>query len=201
MPADIPTRPAGAFVSFDGLFRVSVHRITRISLASFLLVVGAVWLEWFPPYGWNGQHYAVLPALAMGIPAGGYLGRIFSDALAATFSENWIITWTVSGISHWHITCAVVKRTLSTVMPLIGLILVSLTGSAVAVEKVFAIPGLGWATLDAMVAQDLPALQTGMIFLLIISFMFGMLCPGIRYLILGRALRTSSLPVTNEPDG
>lgn len=94
----------------------------------------------------------------MGIPAGGYLGRIFSDALAATFSENWIITWTVSGTSRWHITCAVVKRTFSTVMPLIGLILVSLTGSAVAVEKVFAIPGLGRATLDAGVAQDLPAL-------------------------------------------
>ncbi|WP_159119020.1 ABC transporter permease subunit, partial [Klebsiella pneumoniae] len=109
--------------------------------------------------------------LAMGIPAGGYLGRIFSDALAATFSENWIITWTVSGISRWHITCAVLKRTLSTVMPLIGLVLVSLTGSAVAVEKVFAIPGLGRATLGAVVAQDLPALQMGVLFLLIIAFM------------------------------
>lgn len=41
----------------------------------------------------------------------------------------------------------------------------------------------------------------GVLFLLIIAFMFGMLCAGIRYLILGRALRTSSLPVTNEPDG
>ncbi|MFV1163166.1 ABC transporter permease, partial [Klebsiella pneumoniae] len=70
-----------------------------------------------------------------------------------------------------------------------------------AVEKVFAIPGLGRATLGAVVAQDLPALQMGVLFLLIIAFMFGMLCAGIRYLILGRALRTSSLPVTNEPDG
>ncbi len=178
-----------------GFFASVFTALPEFLLASFLLVVGAVWLEWFPPYGWNGLHYAVLPALAMGIPAGGYLGRIFSDALAATFSENWIITWTVSGISRWHITCAVLKRTLSTVMPLIGLVLVSLTGSAVAVEKVFAIPGLGRATLGAVVAQDLPALQMGVLFLLIIAFMFGMLCAGIRYLILGRALRTSSLPV------
>lgn len=183
-----------------GFFASVFTALPEFLLASFLLVVGAVWLEWFPPYGWNGLHYAVLPALAMGIPAGGYLGRIFADALAATFSENWIITWTVSGISRWHITCAVVKRTLSTVMPLIGLILVSLTGSAMAVEKVFAIPGLGRATLGAVVAQDLPALQTGLLFLLIIAFMFGMLCAGGRYIILGRALRTSSLPVTNEPD-
>lgn len=183
-----------------GFFASIFTALPEFLLASFLLVVGAVWLKWFPPYGWNGLHYAVLPALAMGIPAGGYLGRIFSDALAATFSENWVITWTVSGISRWHIICAVLKRTLSTVMPLIGLVLVSLTGSAVAVEKVFAIPGLGRATLGAVVAQDLPALQTGILFLLIIAFMFGMLAAGIRYLILGRALLSSSLPTTNEPD-
>lgn len=183
-----------------GFFASIFTALPEFLLASFLLVVGAVWLKWFPPYGWNGLHYAVLPALAMGIPAGGYLGRIFSDALVATFSENWVITWTVSGISRWHIICAVLKRTLSTVMPLIGLVLVSLTGSAVAVEKVFAIPGLGRATLGAVVAQDLPALQTGILFLLIIAFMFGMLAAGIRYLILGRALLSSSLPTTNEPD-
>ena len=183
-----------------GLFASILTSLPDFLLASFLLVVGAVWLEWFPPYGWNGMHYAVLPALAMGIPAGGYLGRIFSDALAATFSENWVITWIVSGISRWHILCAVLRRTLSTVMPLIGLILVSLTGSAVAVEKVFAIPGLGRATLGAVVAQDLPALQTGILFLLIMAFISGILATGIRYLILGRALLTSSLPVTNEPE-
>ncbi|WNU99115.1 ABC transporter permease subunit [Enterobacter sp. DTU_2021_1002640_1_SI_PRY_ASU_LCPMC_013] len=183
-----------------GFFSAIFTSLPEFLLASFLLVVGAVWLEWFPPYGWNSLHYAVLPSLAMGIPAGGYLGRIFSDALAATFSENWIITWTVSGISRWHITCAVLKRTLSTVMPLIGLILVSLTGSAVAVEKIFAIPGLGRATLGAVVALDLPALQTGILFLLVIAFLFGILAAGIRYLILGRALRTSSMPATKEPD-
>ncbi|ELK6657636.1 ABC transporter permease subunit [Klebsiella pneumoniae] len=183
-----------------GFFASIFTSLPEFLLASFLLVVGAVWLKWFPPYGWSGLHYAVLPALAMGIPAGGYLGRIFSDALAATFSENWVITWTVAGIVRWHIICAVLKRTLSTIMPLFGLILVSLTGSAVAVEKVFAIPGLGRATLGAVVAQDLPALQTGILFLLIIAFMFGILAAGIRYLILGSALRSSSLPVTTEPD-
>ncbi|MFG1172775.1 ABC transporter permease subunit [Erwiniaceae bacterium CAU 1747] len=184
-----------------GFFASIFTALPEFLLASFLLIVGAVWLKWFPPYGWSGMHYAVLPALAMGIPAGGYLGRIFADALAATFSENWIITWTVSGISRWHITVAVVKRTLSTVMPLVGLILVSLTGSAVAVEKVFAIPGLGRATLGAVVAQDLPAMQIGVLLLLIIAFMFGILAAGIRYLILGRVLRTSSLPLTREPGG
>ena len=183
-----------------GVFAAFFTAMPEFLLASFLLVIGAVWLRWFPPYGWEGIHYAVLPALAMGIPAGGYLGRIFSDALAATFSENWVITWRVAGIGHVHISWAVLKRTLSTVMPLIGLVLVSLIGSAIAVEKVFAIPGLGRATLGAVVAQDLPALQLGILILLLIAFIIGMLATGTRQIILGRALRNYSMPSSQEPE-
>ena len=183
-----------------GIFAAFFTALPEFLLASFLLVIGAVWLRWFPPYGWQGVHYAVLPALAMGIPAGGYLGRIFSDALAATFSENWVITWRVAGIGRWHISSAVLKRTLSTIMPLIGLVLVSLIGSAVAVEKVFAIPGLGRATLGAVVAQDLPALQLGILILLLIAFVIGMLSTGVRQLIIGRALRSYSMPLSKDPD-
>ncbi|MCL6409156.1 ABC transporter permease subunit, partial [Dickeya dadantii] len=164
-------------------------------LASFLLIVGAVWLQWFPPYGWLGLHYAVLPSLALGIPAGGYLGRIIADALSATFSENWLTTWSVAGVSRRHIALAVLKRTLPSVMPLVGLVLVSLTGGAIAVEKVFAIPGLGRATLGAAAAQDLPALQVGVLILLLIASLAGMAASSVRLLILGRALHSGAMPV------
>ena len=119
-------------------------------LASVLLIVGAVWLSLFPPYGWQGWHYAVLPSLALGIPAGGYLGRIYSDALCETFKENWLTTWSVLGIQRRHTALAVVCRTLPGVMPLTGLVLVSLTGGAVAVETVFAAIA---AQLERIVAQ------------------------------------------------
>ena len=181
-----------------GVFAAFFTALPEFLLASFLLIIGAVWLKWFPPYGWKGLQYAILPALAMGIPAGGYLGRIFSDALSATFTENWLITWRVAGISRWYITWAALKRTLSTMIPLIGLALVSLIGSAVAVEKVFAIPGLGRATLGAVVAQDLPALQLGVLILLITASVIGMLATGIRHAILGRAIRNSSMPSAKE---
>lgn len=189
-------RPAGFFAAL-------LTALPEFLLASFLLITGAVWLQFFPPYGWLGWQYAVLPSLALGLPAGGYLGRLYSDALAGTFGENWLTTWSVLGISRRHTALAVTARSLPGVMPLTGLVLVSLTGGAIAVEKVFAIPGLGRATLGAAAAGDLPALQTGVLILLLLASLTGMLAGGGRRLLLGRALQLGAVPVpaqTAQPE-
>lgn len=184
-----------------GMFAALFTALPEFLLASFLLIVGTVWLRWFPPYGWQGLHYIVLPSLALGIPAGGYLGRIIGDALTGTFSENWIATWSTAGIPRRHIILAVLKRTLPGVMPLVGLVLVSLTGGAIAVEKVFAIPGIGRATLGAAAAQDVPALQAGVLILLLIASLAGMVAGVVRLLILGHALRSGAMPVQEDSAG
>ncbi|MFS7253725.1 ABC transporter permease subunit [Rahnella rivi] len=187
LQGDTP-RPAGFLAAM-------LTAMPEFLLASLLLITGAVWLPLFPPYGWQGWHYAVLPSLALGLPAGGYLGRIYSDALTGTFGESWITTWSVLGIRRRHTARAVILRSLPGVMPLTGLVLVALTGGAVAVEKVFAIPGIGRATLGAAAAGDLPALQTGVLILLLLASVIGMLAGGARRLLLGRALTLGAVPV------
>lgn len=181
-------RPAGFLAAL-------LTALPEFLLSSLLLIVGAVWLSLFPPYGWMGWHYAVLPSLALGLPAGGYLGRLYSDALTGTFNESWLTTWSVLGIKRRHTALAVIMRALPGVMPLTGLALVALTGGAVAVEKVFAIPGLGRATLGAAAAGDLPALQTGVMILLLLASVIGILAGGARRLLLGRALLLGAMPV------
>ncbi|MFS7223478.1 ABC transporter permease subunit [Rahnella inusitata] len=181
-------RPAGFLAAL-------LAALPEFLLSSLLLIVGAVWLSLFPPYGWMGWHYAVLPSLALGLPAGGYLGRLYSDALTGTFNESWLTTWSVLGIKRRHTALAVIMRALPGVMPLTGLVLVALTGGAVAVEKVFAIPGLGRATLGAAAAGDLPALQTGVMILLLLASVIGILAGGARRLLLGRALLLGAMPV------
>lgn len=178
-----------------GFLAAMLTAMPEFLLASLLLITGAVWLPLFPPYGWQGWHYAVLPSLALGLPAGGYLGRIYSDALTGTFGESWITTWSVLGIRRRHTARAVILRSLPGVMPLTGLVLVALTGGAIAVEKVFAIPGIGRATLGAAAAGDLPALQTGVLILLLLASVIGMLAGGARRMLLGRALTLGAVPV------
>ena len=163
-------------------------------LASLLLVVFAVWLRWFPPYGWANLSNAVLPALSMGLPAGGYMGRLFSDAVATTFSEHWVATWSVAGFSKTRLVTAVIRRSLPGITPQIGLVFVGLTAAAVSVELVFAIPGIGSATLNAAQAQDLPMLQAGVILLMLLAMFLGVTAGIVRRVLLGPALRTHALP-------
>ncbi|MGY3127767.1 peptide/nickel transport system permease protein [Agrococcus sp. UYP33] len=163
-------------------------------LASVLLVVFAVWLGWFPPFGWRGINYIVLPALSMGLPAGGFLGRLLSDALASTFSERWVATWQVAGFSKARIILAVIRRTLPGVTAPMSLILVGITAGAVVIEQVYAIPGIGRATLSAAQSQDLPMLQGGVILLMLLAVVLGIGATLLRRLLLGPALRSNSLP-------
>lgn len=185
----------GQPVRGSGMLGATLTALPEFLLASALLIICSVWWGWFPPYGWSGMTYAVLPALAMGIPGGGLIGRLLSDAIASSFSERWVITWRLAGLPNWRVCLAVLRRAIPSVLSQIGLVLIGLTGGAVAVEQIFAIPGLGRATLGAASTQDVPALQAGILALLGVAVAVGALIGLVRRLLLGPALRLGSLPV------
>lgn len=181
----------------SGALAVALTALPEFLLATVFLLVGAVWLGWFPPYGWRDFSYAVLPALSLGVPAGGYLGRLLSDALADAFRERWVDTWRQVGVSGTRLLAAVTRRALPGVFSQVGLTVVGMTGGAVAVEQVFAIPGLGRATLGAAAAQDIPALQAGVLLLLALAVTVGVICEVLRRQLLGPAHALQSAPVPN----
>ncbi|ONI85170.1 ABC transporter permease [Saccharothrix sp. ALI-22-I] len=162
-------------------------------VATLLLVVLSVWLGWLPPYGWQGPQHLVLPALALGLPAGGILGRLVDDSLPAVFEERWVVLWRSWGCSPGAIGRAAVRRALPAVLPQFGLVAVGLTGGAVAVEVVFAVPGLGRTALGAAEAQDLPLLQGSVLALVLLGLVGGVLVAGVRRRMLGPALRDAAL--------
>lgn len=184
----------GAPKRTGGSIAAALTSLPEFLLASVLVVVGAVWLS-FPAYGWNGPEYAVLPALALGLPAGGLIGRLLADAVAVTFTEGWVITWTVAGFSRRQIAVAVLRRAVPGLASQVGLIMVAMTGGAVAVEKVFAIPGLGRSTLGDAQSQDLPALQIDILLLLAVSAALGIAAELLRRLLLGSALHEKAMPI------
>lgn len=179
----------------SGAMAAAITALPEFLLAALLLVVFAAWLRWLPPYGWGEWRHLVLPALSLGLPAGGLLGRLFSDGLTSAFAERWVATWHMAGFPRWRLALAALKRTLPSLMPQVGLVVVGLTGGAIAVEQVFSIPGLGRATLGAASAQDLPALQTGILILLAIAVVLGGLANLGRSLLLGRAMRAGAVPM------
>ncbi|MER7175852.1 ABC transporter permease subunit [Streptomyces mesophilus] len=173
--------------------------VPEFLLATVLLIAAGVWLGLLPTSGWQGPASMVLPALAMGVPAGGLLGRLVDDALPAVYAERWADLWRASGVSAPRIALASLRRAMPAIVPQFGLVAVGLTGGAVAVEAVFAIPGIGRTALGAAKAQDLPLLQGAVLALLVLGLVAGILAHLVRGRLLGPGLRDAALALPSAP--
>ena len=185
----------------SGPVGVALTALPEFLLASALLVVVAVQLQWLPPYGWTGLHTAILPALSLGIPAGGLLGRLLADAVASVTEERWVNVWLLAGARHGVILVGVLRRAAAAVVDQLGLVLIGLLGGAVAVEQVFAIPGLGRYLLGAANAQDLPALQAGVLLMALAAVLVGVVTGLARRALRGGPLPPGALPPPPERRG
>ncbi|MFE7518403.1 ABC transporter permease subunit [Streptomyces halstedii] len=168
-------------------------------LAAVLAAVVAVQLGWFPALGWGSAEQAVLPALAMGVPAGALLGRLLDDALPAAFAEPWARAATAGGLPPRRIAVHALRRTTPALLPQLGLMVVGLTGGAVAVETLYAIPGLGGTALAAALAQDLPVLQACVLLLLLLGLAAGLAARLGSRVLLGPARTAGALPALAAP--
>lgn len=162
-------------------------------VASVLASVIGVQLGWLPALGWYGPQWMVLPALALGLPAGALLGRLLDDLLPGAFAEPWASAAAARGVPPGSVARQAVRRCVPGLLPNLGLFVVGLCGGSVAVEQIFDIPGLGRLTLNAALAQDLPVLQTGTLALLLLAAAAGLVARFAARLLIGPALRDGAL--------
>jgi peptide/nickel transport system permease protein len=176
-----------------GAWAAMLPAVPEFLLATVALLVCGVWLGWLPTSGWAGPEYMVLPALALGVPAGGLLGRLVADALPAVLDERWVELWKGAGVDRRYIAVAALKRVLPPLVPQFGMVAVGLTGGAVPVETIFAVPGIGRTALGAAKSQDLPLLQGSVLALLALGLVMGAVAALVRRRLLGPALRDAGL--------
>ena len=167
--------------------------------ASVLATVVGVQLGWLPALGWYGPQWTVLPALALGLPAGAVLGRLLDDLLPGAFAEPWAQAAEARGLPGRSLAAKAVRRCVPALLPNLGLFVVGLTAGSVAVEQIYDIPGLGRTTLQAALAQDLPVLQAGTLALLLLAVTAtGLAALAVRRLT-GPALRDGALNSLHRP--
>ncbi|MFC4063598.1 ABC transporter permease subunit, partial [Actinoplanes subglobosus] len=143
--------------------------------------------------GWFGPAYLVLPALSLGVPTGGLLARLLTTAVDATAAEPWVHTWRAAGSSRRELATALLRRAVTVVVPQIAVLFVGVLGGAVAVEQLFAVPGLGRIALHASLAQDLPLVQGCVLLLVVTGMLAGALGIAVHRLLIGPAGRSAGL--------
>lgn len=187
-------RPSG--VAIAALVAFPSFLIATLGIAVF-----ATWLGLLPTYGFDTPAHLVLPALAMGLPGGGVLARLGRDAIGQSAGEDWVRQWRSAGYGRARIVRGLLRRALPPILPQVAIIAVSITGAAVAVETIFAIPGLGRTALDAADAQDLPLLQACIAILIALGFVGGVATRAAARRMSGPALADSAVPFSPPAPG
>jgi peptide/nickel transport system permease protein len=163
-----------------------------------LAYVFALEFDWFPVQGytplaegfWPWLDNLVLPAVALGFVYIALIARITRAAMLEVLAQDYIRTAHAKGIGqHSILFVHALKNAAVPIVTVIGIGIALLIGGAVVTETVFAIPGIGRLTVDAVLRRDYPVIQ-GVVLLfsfvyvlvnLLIDLFYTVLDPRIRY--------------------
>jgi ABC-type dipeptide/oligopeptide/nickel transport system permease component len=140
-------------------------------LGILLMFFLAVKVDLFPavgaaPFSQPGRnlHYLVLPALTLGLIETAYIARMTRSVILTILSDDYIRTARAKGLQESIVLIRhALRAALIPIVSLVGIFAISLIGSSVLVEEVFARPGLGKLMVGATKQRDYTTLQSIMV--------------------------------------
>jgi peptide/nickel transport system permease protein len=137
-------------------------------LAYGLVLVFAVGLEWLPVQGyssitkglWPFVQHMILPSVALGITYMALIARITRASMLDVLAQDYVRTAHAKGLAPSAVlTRHALKNAAVPIVTIIGIGIALLIGGVVVTETVFAIPGIGRLTVDAILRRDYPIIQ------------------------------------------
>jgi peptide/nickel transport system permease protein len=142
---------------------------TPVFVLGYLLAyVFALKLDWLPVQGFTSISQGVvpflrsmaLPTLALGLIYVALLARITRATMLEVLSQDYVRTAKAKGVDQRAVLFVhALKNAAVPIVTILGIGVALLIGGAVVTESVFAIPGLGRLTVDAILRRDYPVIQ------------------------------------------
>jgi len=163
-----------------------------------LIYVFSISLRWLPVQGYSpiDQGFGpwierlILPSIALGLAYVALIARITRTSMLEVLAEDYIRTANAKGVATRSVLLKhALKNAGVPIVTVIGIGVALLIGGVVITESVFAIPGLGRLTVDAILRRDYPVIQ-GIILVfsgayvvvnLVVDMLYTILDPRIRY--------------------
>ena len=179
-------------------FSVLGFSVPVFVLAYILIWIVSLKLGWFPVQGYRRLadgflpflHHLILPALTLSVIYIALIARVTRASVLEALGEDYIRTARAKGLPEIRV---LVRHALANaavpIATVIGIGIAILIGGVVVTESVYAIPGLGRLTVDAVLARDFPTIQGVILFFsfvyvlvnLLIDLSYVFLDPRIRY--------------------
>ncbi|MGH3669913.1 MAG: ABC transporter permease, partial [Pseudonocardiaceae bacterium] len=148
---------------------VSAASVLGVAVPEFILGPGlvllfSVTLDLLPTTGWGTPGEAVLPTLSLTAFPAALVAQLTRAEMLDTLGRPYVDFARAKGLSAQRVLWRHVARTaLTSVLALSSVFFAGLLGGAVIAEVIFAVPGLGRLLYDAVLAQDLPMTQAGLL--------------------------------------
>lgn len=149
--------------TFDVVARVVA--LVGISVPIFVINILAIYyfafkLPIFPTSGSQTTDSLVLPAVTLGLFVGAMMLRLVRSVTLEVLSQEYIRAALARGVPRTRLVWRhIVPNILISIVTLLGAQFGLLLGGSVITETVFAWPGLGQMTIQAIKAKDIPVLQ------------------------------------------
>jgi len=180
------------------VFAVIGFSVPIFVLAYILIYVLAIATNLLPVQGYVSPQdgikpflsHLVMPSVALGITFTALIARITRASMLDVLAQDYIRTAHAKGLSNEKVLLRhALKNAAVPIATIIGIGVALLIGGVVVTETVFAIPGLGRLTVDAILRRDYPIIQ-GIILIfsaayvvvnLLVDLSYALLDPRIRY--------------------
>jgi peptide/nickel transport system permease protein len=167
-------RRGTAFDYGASLFGLAGLSIPHFWLGIMLILLFSVNLGWLPAGGFVSPTESIgrnllsmlMPALVLGTGTAAIMMRHVRSAMIQAMKQDYVRTARAKGVHERLIVLRhALPNALIPVVTLSGVEFGYLLGGAVIVEQIFALPGLGRLTLDAISQRDYPLVQGAVLFI------------------------------------
>ena len=180
------------------VFAVLGFSVPVFVLAYLLIYVFAISTDLLPVLGfvtigggiWPFLSHIIMPTLALGMVFAALIARMTRASMLDVLAQDYIRTAQAKGLANDKVLIGhALKNAAVPIVTIVGIGVAALISGVVVTETVFAIPGLGRLTVDAILRRDYPIIQ-GIILVfsaayvlvnLLVDLSYTLLDPRIRY--------------------
>jgi peptide/nickel transport system permease protein len=149
-------------------FSVLGFSVPVFVFAYILILTFSVQLDWLPVQGyrnlrdgvWEWLRHLILPSIALGTVYVALIARMTRASMLDVLAQDYIRTAAAKGLAPDQILIRhALKNAAIPVITVIGMGVALLISGAIVTETVFAVPGIGRLTVDAILRRDYPIIQ------------------------------------------
>ncbi len=165
--------------------------VPNFALGPALILVFSIGFGWLPVSGRGGILHLILPAATLGAALAAIMTRMVRGAMIEELSADYVRTARAKGLSERAVLYRhAFPNALVPILTVLGLQFGALLAGTIVTESIFAWPGIGRLTVQAIQARDYPLLQ-GCILAIALSYVIVNLLTDFTYALVDPRIRLS----------